>query len=204
VGGEGQGMALVGLVRVELLGRWGAAWCLACCWGHADVQVAAPRRPDPTPHKLHPLCWHQSANSTSTAPCPLPLAGDFPDVDRYREILSAFDLSRFPKLDKSMIRQVGAAGGGRWVCRVGQVSGQGRVVGGCGCVLPPMRTACAALAWRQDLAENLSPCLPLRRPCRLTTRYPWTSPRSCARWRTLTSERWQSTAWLGCLHELVV
>ncbi|KAI3433598.1 hypothetical protein D9Q98_003408 [Chlorella vulgaris] len=32
--------------------------------------------------------------------------GDFPDVDRYREILSAFDLSRFPKLDKSMIRQV--------------------------------------------------------------------------------------------------
>ncbi|EFN59109.1 hypothetical protein CHLNCDRAFT_33853 [Chlorella variabilis] len=32
--------------------------------------------------------------------------GDFPDVERYREILSAFDLSRFPKLDKAMIRQV--------------------------------------------------------------------------------------------------
>lgn len=32
--------------------------------------------------------------------------GDFPDVERYREILSAFDLSRFPKLDKQMIRQV--------------------------------------------------------------------------------------------------
>jgi hypothetical protein len=36
--------------------------------------------------------------------------GDFPDVDRYREILSAFDLSRFPKLDKQMIRQVRADG----------------------------------------------------------------------------------------------
>jgi EH domain-containing protein 1 len=33
-------------------------------------------------------------------------AGDFPDVERYREILSAFDLSRFPKLDKAMLRQV--------------------------------------------------------------------------------------------------
>lgn len=32
--------------------------------------------------------------------------GDFPDVNRYREILSAFDISRFPKLDKAMIRQV--------------------------------------------------------------------------------------------------
>lgn len=27
-------------------------------------------------------------------------------MERYREILSAFDLSRFPKLDKAMIRQV--------------------------------------------------------------------------------------------------
>ncbi len=26
--------------------------------------------------------------------------GDFPDVNRYREILSAFDISTFPKLDK--------------------------------------------------------------------------------------------------------
>lgn len=32
--------------------------------------------------------------------------GDFPDVDRYREILSAFDISKFPKLDKAMIKQV--------------------------------------------------------------------------------------------------
>lgn len=32
--------------------------------------------------------------------------GDFPDVGRYREILSAFDISKFPKLDKSMIKQV--------------------------------------------------------------------------------------------------
>lgn len=38
---------------------------------------------------------------------PSPLKGDFPDVERYREILSAFDLSRFPKLDKAMLRQVG-------------------------------------------------------------------------------------------------
>ena len=35
--------------------------------------------------------------------------GDFPDVDRYREILSAFDISKFPKLDKSMIRQIDEA-----------------------------------------------------------------------------------------------
>ncbi len=33
-------------------------------------------------------------------------AGDFPDVNRYRDILSAFDISKFPKLDKSMIKQV--------------------------------------------------------------------------------------------------
>ena len=35
--------------------------------------------------------------------------GDFPDVNRYREILSAFDISKFPKLDKSMIKQVDEA-----------------------------------------------------------------------------------------------
>ena len=50
------------------------------------------------PHRL-PL--------TLLRPCLAP-PGDFPDVDRYRDILSAFDLSRFPKLDKAMIRQVGA------------------------------------------------------------------------------------------------
>lgn len=33
-------------------------------------------------------------------------SGDFPDVARYREILSAFDISKFPKLDKSMIKQI--------------------------------------------------------------------------------------------------
>lgn len=33
-------------------------------------------------------------------------AGDFPDVNRYRDILSAFDISKFTKLDKSMIKQV--------------------------------------------------------------------------------------------------
>lgn len=32
--------------------------------------------------------------------------GDFPDVGRYREILSAFDISKFPKLDKQMMKQV--------------------------------------------------------------------------------------------------
>ncbi len=30
-------------------------------------------------------------------------------MERYREILSAFDLSRFPKLDKAMLRQVGVS-----------------------------------------------------------------------------------------------
>lgn len=33
-------------------------------------------------------------------------AGDFPDVERYREILSAFDISKFPKLEKSTIKQI--------------------------------------------------------------------------------------------------
>jgi EH domain-containing protein 1 len=32
--------------------------------------------------------------------------GDFPDVVRYREILSAFDLSKFPKLDKAVIGSI--------------------------------------------------------------------------------------------------
>ncbi len=32
--------------------------------------------------------------------------GDFPDVNRYREILSAFDISKFQKLDKQMMKQV--------------------------------------------------------------------------------------------------
>lgn len=33
-------------------------------------------------------------------------AGDFPDVNRFREILSAFDFGSFPKLGKSMVKQV--------------------------------------------------------------------------------------------------
>ena len=36
----------------------------------------------------------------------MPPAGDFPDVNRYREILSAFDIYNFPKLDKRMIKQI--------------------------------------------------------------------------------------------------
>ena len=32
--------------------------------------------------------------------------GDFPDVNRYREILEPFDISKFPKLDKIMLKQV--------------------------------------------------------------------------------------------------
>jgi EH domain-containing protein 1 len=32
--------------------------------------------------------------------------GDFPDVNRYREILSAFDLSKFPKLEKGTLATV--------------------------------------------------------------------------------------------------
>ncbi|CAD7698842.1 unnamed protein product [Ostreobium quekettii] len=33
-------------------------------------------------------------------------AGDFPDVNRFREILQTFDLASFPKLDKKMIKTV--------------------------------------------------------------------------------------------------
>jgi EH domain-containing protein 1 len=32
--------------------------------------------------------------------------GDFPDVNRFRDILSAFDFSSFPKLSKSMVKQI--------------------------------------------------------------------------------------------------
>jgi EH domain-containing protein 1 len=32
--------------------------------------------------------------------------GDFPDVQRYREILSAFDLSKFPKLEKGLLASI--------------------------------------------------------------------------------------------------
>jgi EH domain-containing protein 1 len=32
--------------------------------------------------------------------------GDFPDVNRFRDILSAFDFSTFPKLSKSMVKQI--------------------------------------------------------------------------------------------------
>ena len=31
-------------------------------------------------------------------------AGDFPDIVKYREILSAYDISTFPKLKDSMLR----------------------------------------------------------------------------------------------------
>ena len=32
--------------------------------------------------------------------------GDFPDVNRFRDILSAFDMASFPKLSKSMVKQI--------------------------------------------------------------------------------------------------
>ena len=31
-------------------------------------------------------------------------AGDFPDVNRYREILGSFDLWKFPKYDRKQLR----------------------------------------------------------------------------------------------------
>ncbi len=33
-------------------------------------------------------------------------AGDFPDVNRYREILSAYDLSTFPKLKEKDVKTI--------------------------------------------------------------------------------------------------
>lgn len=32
--------------------------------------------------------------------------GDFPDVNRFREILSAFDFMQFPKLTKTMVQTI--------------------------------------------------------------------------------------------------
>lgn len=32
--------------------------------------------------------------------------GDFPDLARFRDILSAFEFDKFPKLSKSMVRQI--------------------------------------------------------------------------------------------------
>lgn len=34
------------------------------------------------------------------------LAGDFPDVVRYREILQAYDITAFPKLRESMLKAI--------------------------------------------------------------------------------------------------
>ena len=31
-------------------------------------------------------------------------AGDFPDVNRFRDILQAFDLATFPKVDKKVVK----------------------------------------------------------------------------------------------------
>lgn len=36
-------------------------------------------------------------------------AGDFPDINKYREILSAYDISTFPKLKESMLRALDEA-----------------------------------------------------------------------------------------------
>lgn len=33
-------------------------------------------------------------------------AGDFPDVNRFKSILSAFDFAAFPKMSKSMVKQI--------------------------------------------------------------------------------------------------
>ena len=34
------------------------------------------------------------------------LAGDFPDVVRYREIIQAYDITTFPKLKESMLKAI--------------------------------------------------------------------------------------------------
>lgn len=52
---------------------------------------------------MTPSVTHQGSSSPLL---PARATGDFPDVARYREILSAFDLSKFPKLDKAMVKQV--------------------------------------------------------------------------------------------------
>ena len=176
-------------------GAGGDAWWGLGCWWRWRLFVGRPAPgarccaklswpPDPTPAS----CCLSASTNKPPCPCPpaSPAAGDFPDVDRYREILSAFDLSRFPKLDKSMIRQVGPRWG--WA---GGCAGQGRIVL-LDCLSavvcrPPMRTACVRYpaAW---LSLILLPPTSLLPPRRSTTRCPWTSPPSCARWRTHTSE----------------
>lgn len=42
----------------------------------------------------------------SLSSCAILPAGDFPDVVRYREILSAYDITQFPKLKDSMLKAI--------------------------------------------------------------------------------------------------
>ena len=63
---------------------------------------------------IAPSCPFPHARTLSPSPSPqvqrehhLPL-GDFPDLQRFREILAAFDLSRFHKITSAMLKQVRA------------------------------------------------------------------------------------------------
>lgn len=47
------------------------------------------------------FCYSHACDSLSFLP-----AGDFPDVARYREILSAYDITQFPKLKDSMLKAI--------------------------------------------------------------------------------------------------
>ena len=46
-------------------------------------------------------CYSQARDGLSSLP-----TGDFPDVARYREILSAYDITQFPKLKDSMLKAI--------------------------------------------------------------------------------------------------
>ena len=51
--------------------------------------------------------WHvQACMLDSLSSCAILPAGDFPDVVRYREILSAYDITQFPKLKDSMLKAI--------------------------------------------------------------------------------------------------
>ena len=48
----------------------------------------------------------QSLCCSATQTCYRLLAGDFPDVVRYREIIQAYDITTFPKLKESMLKAI--------------------------------------------------------------------------------------------------
>lgn len=150
---------------------------------HAHTCVARPLQQTPKVQREHHLP-----------------AGDFPDVSRFRDILAAFDLSTFPKLSKSMVKQVGArrARGARSLVQK-DYSQRTSIAALTPCMQQPARRGRATPAhsvhagtrsWSRlliCLPGRLAACPPARH-ARLTTCCPLTCPTWCANLTTPTND----------------